>query len=33
MLKEKGVEVSEIKLGMDNSHQAWIADPEEKRSS
>lgn len=28
MLKEKGVEVSEIKLGMDNSRQAWITDPD-----
>jgi catechol 2,3-dioxygenase-like lactoylglutathione lyase family enzyme len=28
MLKDKGVEVSEIKLGMDNSRQAWIADPD-----
>ena len=27
-LKEKGVEVTEIKLGMDNSRQAWIADPD-----
>lgn len=28
MLKGKGVEVSEIKPGMDNSRQAWIADPD-----
>ena len=28
MLKDKGVEVTEIKLGMDNSRQAWIADPD-----
>lgn len=28
MLKHKGVEVSEISLGMDNSRQAWIADPD-----
>ena len=27
-LKNKGVEVSEISLGMDNSRQAWIADPD-----
>jgi len=28
MLKSKGVPVSEISLGMDNSCQAWIADPD-----
>jgi catechol 2,3-dioxygenase-like lactoylglutathione lyase family enzyme len=28
MLKSKGVDVSEIALGMDNSRQAWIADPD-----
>jgi lactoylglutathione lyase len=27
-LKSKGVEVTEISLGMDNSRQAWIADPD-----
>ena len=27
-LKGKGVEVSEITMGMDNSRQAWIADPD-----
>jgi lactoylglutathione lyase len=27
-LKAKGVEVTEITLGMDNSRQAWIADPD-----
>lgn len=27
-LKSKGVEVSPIALGMDNSCQAWIADPD-----
>lgn len=27
-LREKGVNVSEISLGMDNSYQAWIADPD-----
>ena len=27
-LKSKGVEVSEISLGMDHSRQAWIADPD-----
>lgn len=27
-LREKGVSVSEISLGMDHSYQAWIADPD-----
>jgi lactoylglutathione lyase len=27
-LKSKGVDVTEIKMGMDNSRQAWIADPD-----
>jgi len=27
-LKSKGVEVSAISMGMDNSRQAWIADPD-----
>ena len=27
-LKSRGVEVTEIQLGMDNSRQAWIADPD-----
>jgi lactoylglutathione lyase len=27
-LKSKGIEVTEISLGMDNSRQAWIADPD-----
>ena len=27
-LKSKGVEVSPITLGMDNSYQAWITDPD-----
>ena len=27
-LKNKDVEVSEISMGMDNSRQAWIADPD-----
>lgn len=27
-LKDKGVAVSEITLGMDNSRQAWVADPD-----
>ena len=27
-LKSKGVYVSEISMGMDNSRQAWIADPD-----
>ena len=28
MLKEKGVEVSDISVGMEHSRQAWIADPD-----
>jgi lactoylglutathione lyase len=28
MLKSKGVNVTEISMGMDNSRQAWIADPD-----
>lgn len=28
VLRSKGVEVSPITLGMDNSRQAWIADPD-----
>ena len=27
-LKSKGVEVTAVSLGMDNSRQAWIADPD-----
>ena len=27
-LKTKGIEVTEITLGMDNSRQAWITDPD-----
>jgi len=27
-LKNKDVAVSDISMGMDNSHQAWIADPD-----
>lgn len=27
-LKSKGVDVSKISMGMDNSRQAWIADPD-----
>jgi len=27
-LKNKGVDVSEISMGMDNSRQAWITDPD-----
>ncbi len=27
-LKNRGVEVSEITMGMDNSRQAWITDPD-----
>jgi catechol 2,3-dioxygenase-like lactoylglutathione lyase family enzyme len=30
-LRERGVEVSEIKLGKDRSYQAWIADPDGNR--
>ena len=28
LLKSKGVQVSEISMGMDNSRQAWITDPD-----
>lgn len=28
MLKTKGVDVSEISMGMDNSRQAWVSDPD-----
>ncbi len=31
LLKSKGVEVTETKLGMDNSQQAWITDPDGNR--
>jgi catechol 2,3-dioxygenase-like lactoylglutathione lyase family enzyme len=27
-LKSRGVEVTDISMGMDNSRQAWIADPD-----
>jgi predicted enzyme related to lactoylglutathione lyase len=27
-LKSRGVMVSEVSMGMDNSRQAWIADPD-----
>lgn len=30
-LKNKGVDVSDISMGMDNSLQAWIADPDGNR--
>ncbi len=30
-LKSKGVEVSEITMGMDNARQAWIEDPDGNR--
>ena len=30
-LKSKGVNVSEITIGMDHSRQAWIADPDGNR--
>ena len=28
MLKSKGVAVTDIRMGMDNSRQAWISDPD-----
>ena len=31
LLKSRGVEVTEIKLGMDNSRQAWVTDPDGNR--
>jgi catechol 2,3-dioxygenase-like lactoylglutathione lyase family enzyme len=31
MLKDKGVAVTEIRVGMDNSRQAWITDPDGNR--
>jgi catechol 2,3-dioxygenase-like lactoylglutathione lyase family enzyme len=30
-LRERGVEISDAKLGMDNSWQAWITDPDGNR--
>jgi catechol 2,3-dioxygenase-like lactoylglutathione lyase family enzyme len=30
-LRERGVEVSEIKLGGDHSYQAWVTDPDGNR--
>ncbi len=30
-LRGRGVEVSEVKLGMDHSWQAWLADPDGNR--
>jgi len=30
-LRERGVEVSEIKLGKDQSYQAWVTDPDGNR--
>jgi len=30
-LKEKGIEVSPVKLGKDHSYQAWITDPDGNR--
>lgn len=31
MLRERGVEVSPIKMGRDHSYQAWITDPDGNR--
>ena len=31
LLKSREVEVTEVKLGMDNSQQAWITDPDGNR--
>ncbi|MDI9585173.1 MAG: VOC family protein [Acidobacteriota bacterium] len=31
ILRERGVEISDAKLGMDNSWQAWITDPDGNR--
>ncbi|NSW58559.1 MAG: VOC family protein [Armatimonadetes bacterium] len=31
MLRERGVEITDAKLGMDNSWQAWITDPDGNR--
>jgi catechol 2,3-dioxygenase-like lactoylglutathione lyase family enzyme len=30
-MRARGVEVSDIKLGMDQSHQAWLTDPDGNR--
>ena len=30
-LRQRGVEVTDIKLGTDHSHQAWITDPDGNR--
>jgi catechol 2,3-dioxygenase-like lactoylglutathione lyase family enzyme len=30
-LRERGIEVSDIKLGRDHSYQAWITDPDGNR--
>jgi catechol 2,3-dioxygenase-like lactoylglutathione lyase family enzyme len=30
-LRERGIEVSEMKMGVDHSYQAWIADPDGNR--
>jgi glyoxylase I family protein len=30
-LRERGLEVSEVKLGQDQSYQAWITDPDGNR--
>jgi catechol 2,3-dioxygenase-like lactoylglutathione lyase family enzyme len=30
-LRERGVEVSEVKMGSDNAWQAWLADPDGNR--
>ncbi len=31
MLRERGIEVSNIKMGKDHSYQAWITDPDGNR--
>lgn len=30
-LRERGIEVSPIKMGMDHSYQAWVTDPDGNR--
>ena len=30
-IRSKGIEVTEIKMGLDNSYQAWLADPDGNR--
>ena len=31
ILRERGVDVSDVKLGGDQSHQAWVTDPDGNR--